>query len=160
MKQLILSDWLLRHLTQHAFPARMPNHKRVYEAIRRAITEQVLPSGSRLPSTRNLATDLNVSRNTILAAFDQLLDEGYVAAKIGSGTYVVYKQTEGFVKNLTVTAPLANISSHGLSVRGLAASESPESYSNSHEVQPFTPGEDDYSRFPIALWRRLSLIHI
>jgi GntR family transcriptional regulator / MocR family aminotransferase len=155
MKQLILSDWLLRHLTQHSFPTRMPNHRRVYEAIRRAITEQVLPSGSRLPSTRNLATDLNVSRNTILAAFDQLLDEGYVAAKTGSGTYVVYKQTDDFVKNLTEASPLTTTSANGLSKRGLAASESPDSHANSHEVQPFTPGEDDYSRFPIALWRRL-----
>jgi GntR family transcriptional regulator/MocR family aminotransferase len=167
MNQLILSDWLLRYLTQHAFPARMPNHRRVYEAIRRAITEQVLPSGSRLPSTRNLATDLNVSRNTILAAFDQLLDEGYVAAKTGSGTYVVYKQTDDFVKNLTVNAPLESTSTHGLSKRGLAASEHPDSHgnslansqANSHEVQPFTPGEDDYSRFPIALWRRLLSRH-
>ncbi len=159
MKQLILSEWLLRYLAQHAFPARMPNHRRVYEAIRRAITEQVLPSGSRLPSTRNLATDLSVSRNTILAAFDQLLDEGYVAAKTGSGTYVVYKQTDGFVKNLTVNTPLESTSTHELSKRGLAASDSPDIQSNSHtmshEVQPFTPGEDDYSRFPIALWRRL-----
>jgi GntR family transcriptional regulator / MocR family aminotransferase len=131
MKQLILSDWLLRHLTQHAFPTRMPNHRRVYEAIRRAITEQVLPSGSRLPSTRNLATDLSVSRNTILAAFDQLLDEGYVAAKTGSGTYVVYKQTDGFVKNLTVNMPLESTSTHELSKRGLAASDSPDIQSNS-----------------------------
>lgn len=155
MKQLILSEWLLRHLTQHAFPARMPNHRRVYEAIRRAITDHVLPSGSRLPSTRNLATDLHVSRNTILAAFDQLLDEGYVAAKTGSGTYVVYKQTEGFAKNQAVSTPLESNNDNGLSKRGLAASESPESLANSHEIQPFTPGEDDYSRFPIALWRRL-----
>lgn len=167
MKQVILSDWLLRYISQHAFPARMPNHRRVYEAIRRAITDQVLPSGSRLPSTRNLATDLNVSRNTILAAFDQLLDEGYVDAKTGSGTYVVYKQTEDFIKNPAVTAQVSSTSVHGLSKRGLAASESPtanenslassqtNSHAKSHEVQPFTPGEDDYSRFPIALWRRL-----
>ncbi len=165
MKQLVLSEWLLTQLTQHAFPARMPNHRRVYEAIRRAITEQVLPSGSRLPSSRNLASDLNVSRNTVLAAFDQLLDEGYVAAKTGSGTYVTYKQTEGFAKNLAITTPLASSSVLGLSKRGLAASEAPDSHLNSHplnshplishEVQPFTPGEDDYSRFPIALWRRL-----
>ena len=100
MKQLVLSEWLLTQLCEnkqnslHKFPSRMPNHRRVYETIRRAITEQVLPSGSRLPSTRSLAVDLSVSRNTILAAFDQLLDEGYVSARTGSGTYVCYKQTE------------------------------------------------------------------
>ena len=100
MKQLVLSEWLLTQLSinqkvgQHRFPSRMPNHRRVYETIRRAITEQVLPSGSRLPSTRSLAEDLSVSRNTVLAAFDQLLDEGYVTAKTGSGTFVCYKQSD------------------------------------------------------------------
>ncbi len=155
MKQAVLSEWLLTQLNHHKFPARMANHRRVYETIRRAITEQILPSGSRLPSTRSLATDLNVSRNTILAAFDQLLDEGYVAARTGSGTYVVYKQTEGFSKKVAVTTPLAGNNIVSLSKRGLAASDSPDNHRTSHEVQPFTPGDDDYSRFPIALWRRL-----
>jgi GntR family transcriptional regulator / MocR family aminotransferase len=162
MKQLVLSEWLLTQLSQGKFPTRMPNHRRVYETIRRAITEQVLPSGSRLPSTRSLATDLNVSRNTILAAFDQLLDEGYVAARTGSGTFVCYKQTELLFKqtesvaNSIRASNLQNTDENiGLSKRGLAASDSPDNHLISHEVQPFTPGEDDYSRFPIALWRRL-----
>ncbi len=155
MKQLVLSEWLLTQLSHNRFPARMPNHRRVYEAIRRAITEQVLPSGSRLPSTRSLAADLSVSRNTILAAFDQLLDEGYVEARTGSGTYVAYNQPDEFAKNLQETTPLNVDGTIGLSKRGMAASGLPGSLPNNHEVQPFTPGDDDYSRFPIALWRRL-----
>ena len=169
MKQLILSEWLLTQLNQHKFPARMANHRRVYETIRRAITEQVLSSGSRLPSTRSLATDLSVSRNTILAAFDQLLDEGYVAAKTGSGTFVCYKQTDALFKqvenqskNTNAIKSLESISKVALSKRGLAATYFPDKHLSSHpssypnyEVQPFTPGEDDYSRFPFALWRRL-----
>lgn len=155
MKQLVLSEWLLTQLNQQTFPLRMPNHRRVYEVIRRAITEQVLPSGSRLPSSRDLAGDLNVSRNTVLAAFDQLLDEGYVAAKTGSGTYVTYKQQDEFKKNPRAVSALTIDEKQGLSKRGLAASDTPDNHANSHEVQPFTPGEDDYSRFPIALWRRL-----
>ncbi len=155
MKQLVLSEWLLTQLSLGKFPTRMPNHRRVYEMIRRAITEQVLPSGSRLPSTRSLADDLNVSRNTILEAFDQLLDEGYVTARTGSGTYVSYKQTDSFNQQTEIFArainPLKTEGKITLSKRGLAASDPPDN----HEVQPFTPGEDDYSRFPIALWRRL-----
>ena len=172
MKQLVLSEWLLTQLSQQKFPTRMPNHRRVYEAIRRAITEHVLPSGARLPSTRELAADLNMSRNTILAAFDQLLDEGYVAAKTGSGTFVCYKQTdalfklndtslkqtdalfkqpENLSKNIGAINPLKSEAHTELSQRGLLASSS----LSNHEVQPFTPGEDDYSRFPITLWRRL-----
>ena len=158
MKQLILSEWLLTQLSHHKFPTRMANHRRVYETIRRAITEQVLPSGSRLPSTRSLATDLNLSRNTILAAFDQLLDEGYVAAKTGSGTYVCYKQTdalfklaESHAKSASTINPAKTDNERILSRRGQAACHAPEN----HEIQPFTPGDDDYSCFPIALWRRL-----
>jgi GntR family transcriptional regulator / MocR family aminotransferase len=159
MKERILSEWLLTQLNQHAFPARMPNHRKIYEAIRRAITEQILPSGSRLPSSRDLATDLQVSRNTILAAFDQLLDEGYVEAKTGSGTYISYKQTDAAFSKMdnvvaTPISPTVQNTNHiGLSKRGFAATHS--DHPHSHEVQPFTPGDDDYSRFPIALWRRL-----
>ena len=181
MKQAALSEWLLTQLSHGNFPSRMPMHRRVYEAIRRAITEHVLPSGARLPSTRSLSEDLSVSRNTILAAFEQLLDEGYVAAQIGSGTYVTYNQKETFnqknnsqesAKIIEVPKPtkivqtLNNaLNNTGLSARGLAATsalnaslqqQGTSKYSvGSHEVQPFTPGADDYSRFPIALWRRL-----
>ena len=96
MKQLELSEWLLTELSQGKFPARMPNHRRIYDAIRKAITSQVISAGTRLPSTRSLSKDLNVSRNTILAAFNQLLDEGYVASQTGSGTYVAFNQQDGF----------------------------------------------------------------
>ncbi|NOS97825.1 MAG: PLP-dependent aminotransferase family protein [Methylotenera sp.] len=162
MKQLNLSEWLLTQLNLGKFPARMPNHRRVYEAIRRAITEQVLPSGARLPSTRSLSEDLNVSRNTILAAFEQLLDEGYVAAQTGSGTYVNYNQPEDFgkanhqpINKSAGKTILENAANNVLSQRGLAAIHKLGDYQFGHEVQPFTPTEDDYSRFPLALWRRL-----
>jgi GntR family transcriptional regulator/MocR family aminotransferase len=167
MNQLNLAEWLLTQLTSGNFPALMPNHRRVYESIRRAITEQVLPSGARLPSTRSLAEDLNVSRNTILTAFEQLLDEGYVAAQTGSGTFVNYNQQEDFGKtkpsliNKANDKQLANPQvKHFLSKRGLSAINKLDSNAQSstlqhHEIQPFTPSEDDYSRFPLALWRRL-----
>ena len=183
MKQSELSEWLLTQLSENqalrnqalanqepsqtqrlsdklqlakprrtnSISTRMPNHRRVYEAIRRAITEQILPSGSRLPSTRSLGADLNLSRNTILAAFDQLLDEGYVAARTGSGTYVTYKQTDDFSNNIRAANTINFDHNMALSKRGLAAADA----ISAHEVQPFSPGEDDYSRFPIALWRRL-----
>lgn len=156
MKQLVLSEWLLTQLNQSNFPSRMPAHRRIYEVIRRAITDHVLTSGTRLPSTRSLAQDLAVSRNTILAAFEQLLDEGYVAAQTGSGTYVAYKQRDGFTK-VAITEefiePINAEDNIGLSRRGMAAAGSPSR--QSHEVQPFTPGEDDHSMFPTMLWRRL-----
>lgn len=156
MKQLVLSEWLLTQLNQVKYPARMPNHRRIYDAIRRAITTHVIAAGTRLPSTRSLAEDLNVSRNTVLSAFNQLLDEGYVASQTGSGTYVAYNQQEGFKQTTADTQedPSTELeASNGLSKRGAAAAGFPKR--QSHEVQPFTPGEDDYSCFPTMLWRRL-----
>jgi GntR family transcriptional regulator/MocR family aminotransferase len=187
MKQLVLSEWLLTQLNHSDFPLRMPNHRRIYEVIRRAITSQILPAGERLPSTRSLAEDLTVSRNTILAAFEQLLDEGYVASQTGSGTYVTYNQHDGFSKNTSnnniakeqstedsIEFNAENIfltleDSIGLSKRGLAAcglikdhlssakisTTKASNTKTNNEVQPFTPGEDDYAGFPYALWRRL-----
>lgn len=63
-------------------------NQRVFRGLRRAILDGRLASGARLPSTRNLAIDLGVSRNVVLAAFEQLTAEGYVRGRTGSGTFV------------------------------------------------------------------------
>ncbi len=65
-----------------------PIYRRLYLRIREAIEDGVLVPGTRLPSTRTLASDLKVSRNTIAAAFDQLHADGYLRQRVGDGTYV------------------------------------------------------------------------
>ena len=60
----------------------------VYAAIRCAILDGVLVPGTRLPSSRALANDLRVSRTTTILAYEQLLAEGYLSARHGSGTFV------------------------------------------------------------------------
>lgn len=63
-------------------------HKQVADQIREGILDQRLTAGARLPSTRSLAVQLEVSRNVVLAAFDELFAEGYIEGRHGSGTYV------------------------------------------------------------------------
>jgi GntR family transcriptional regulator/MocR family aminotransferase len=63
-------------------------HRQVYEEMRKAILTGRLKAGTRLPSTRELAGEIGVSRNTILTAFDQLYAEGYTESRRGSGTFV------------------------------------------------------------------------
>ena len=63
-------------------------HDQLIEHLRRAILGRQLPAGARLPATRVLAADLGISRNVIVAAFDELISEGYLEARVGSGTYV------------------------------------------------------------------------
>src|SRR4051794_16371367 len=60
----------------------------VQEGLRRAIRSGMLRSGERLPSTRQLADQLGVSRGLVVAAYEQLLAEGYVVSAVGSGTRV------------------------------------------------------------------------
>lgn len=65
-----------------------PLYGQLYRSLRSAILSGALPSGSRLPSTRELCADLKVSRNTVLEAYGQLLAEGYLESHLGSGTFV------------------------------------------------------------------------
>jgi GntR family transcriptional regulator/MocR family aminotransferase len=65
-----------------------PLYRRLYQRLRTAIEDGVLPAGTRLPSTRTLARDLKLSRNTIAAAFDQLHADGFLRQRVGDGTYV------------------------------------------------------------------------
>src|SRR5215204_2805819 len=62
--------------------------RQIYRALRDGILAGRLTGGLRLPSTRALAADLGVSRNTVVTAFDQLLAEGYVESRVGRGTRV------------------------------------------------------------------------
>lgn len=64
-----------------------PLYRHLYEVLRGLILRGQLPPGDRLPATRSLAADLDVSRNTVKLAFEQLLCEGYVEGRVGSGTY-------------------------------------------------------------------------
>ena len=63
-------------------------HRQIYDGLRRAILGGMLRAGQRVPSTRALAAELEVSRLPVLSAYEQLLHEGYLEGRTGSGTYV------------------------------------------------------------------------
>ena len=63
-------------------------YRQIYEGYRKAILDGRLRSGQRLPSTRAIARELGISRLPVLTAFEQLLHEGYVESRHGSGTFV------------------------------------------------------------------------
>src|SRR3954465_12698097 len=65
-----------------------PIHRQGGEGLRRGILEGRLRPGQRIPSTRALAADLGVSRLPVLSAYEQLLHEGYLVGRTGSGTFV------------------------------------------------------------------------
>src|ERR1700723_672635 len=65
-----------------------PMYQQLYEWFRRAILEGQLRPGQRVPSTRNLAAELKVSRIPISSAYEQLQAEGYFETFVGAGTCV------------------------------------------------------------------------
>src|SRR5688572_4114713 len=65
-----------------------PLFGQIYRALKEEILTGRLAPGARLPSTRRLASDLGVSRNTTAPIYDQLFAEGYLVTRTGSGTYV------------------------------------------------------------------------
>jgi GntR family transcriptional regulator/MocR family aminotransferase len=66
----------------------IPLNRQVYQQLREKILQGHLHAGEKLASTRELSAELKVSRNVILEAYDQLLAEGFLIARRGSGTFV------------------------------------------------------------------------
>src|SRR5262245_65297435 len=64
-----------------------PLYQQLYNHMRAAILRGELGGGTKLPSTRALADELSVSRNTVLNAYGQLIAEGYLETAEGSGTF-------------------------------------------------------------------------
>jgi len=65
-----------------------PLYVQLYADLRAAILDRTLSSGARLPSSRALAETLGLARNTVHGAYDQLIAEGYLETRHGSGTFV------------------------------------------------------------------------
>jgi len=65
-----------------------PRYAQLTRALKQAILTGRCAPATRLPATRTLARDLDLSRNTVLAAYEQLAAEGFIEGRVGSGCYV------------------------------------------------------------------------
>jgi GntR family transcriptional regulator/MocR family aminotransferase len=68
--------------------AEKPLHQQVYDSYREAILRGDLQSGQKIPSSRELASEIGVSRFPVLHAYGQLMAEGYFESHVGSGTFI------------------------------------------------------------------------
>lgn len=120
----------------------------IYRHLRAAILDGRLRPGSALPPTRELAARLDVSRGTVTTAYERLLSEGFVAGRVGAGTFVC----EGAAR--TPEAARAPSSSR-LRPRPVwdAIPAAPESAAPL--AYDFRVGLPDARLFPYAAWRRL-----
>lgn len=126
-----------------------PIFRRVYDELRSAILDKRLVSGERLPSTRTLAAQLKISRNTVLSAYEQLLAEGYIYGKAGSGNYVANISTQPPVREKKTRKSV-------VSKRGKLLAETVVSAPSNRSAKfSFRPGTPALEIFPFSFWGKL-----
>ena len=133
-----------------------PLHRQLYDVLRAAILRGQFRPGARLPSTRILAADLGLSRTTVLTAMEQLLAEGYVEGKVGSGTYVAHVLPDAILQaSATAATQPAPVSvGRGLSRRGqLLAATAVSASPDVGAAGAFRPGVPALDLFPWKTWR-------
>ncbi|WP_245947826.1 PLP-dependent aminotransferase family protein [Billgrantia montanilacus] len=135
-----------------------PLTTRLYHALREWIQMGRLGSGQRLPSSRQLAGELGLGRNTVLAAFDQLLAEGFLVTRHGSGTFVADLPFQHETTADTASSPSAVDGDMYLSARGTALLAYCPTQQGRHPA--FVPGVPALDRFPRAQWQRLMRRHL
>jgi GntR family transcriptional regulator/MocR family aminotransferase len=132
--------------------------RQLYDGLREAILAGRLVPGARLPASRCLALELGVSRNTVLNAYDQLLAEGYVEGRIGSGTYVARTLPEELlqVRGTASGPPRPTADRRRLSRRGEVLAATPAAgVRGSGAPRAFRPGVPGLDAFPFGVWGRL-----
>jgi GntR family transcriptional regulator/MocR family aminotransferase len=67
---------------------RTPLARQIYMQVRSAVLSGALRPGSRVPSSRAMASKLGVARASVVSAYEHLLAEGYVESRQGSGTFI------------------------------------------------------------------------
>ncbi|TWB44182.1 MocR-like pyridoxine biosynthesis transcription factor PdxR [Nitrospirillum pindoramense] len=117
--------------------------QRLFERLRHAIATGIVAPGERLPSTRTLARDMGLSRNTAVAAIERLTAEGYLESRVGSGTFVV--------ENLPPDYAPAESRAPAPRPQGPTATEA----ALPSPTLPFRPGIAAGDQLDIEAWRRV-----
>lgn len=135
--------------------SQIPLYRQIYDGLRRDILEGVLEVGQRLTASRVMATELGVSRNTVLEAVEQLVAEGYLASRVGSGTYVARNLPEELCQATSRPGDpeprqVPDVSARGAAFRRWAGS------AQARRDRPFQLGRPAVDRFPWSIWSRLT----
>jgi GntR family transcriptional regulator/MocR family aminotransferase len=125
----------------------------LHRQLRSAIVGGRLQPGLRLPATRELAGALGVSRNTVVAAYDLLLSEGYVSARGRGGTIVADFLSAPSRRERSRSQPGRDVR---LSLAWRAAAPSAPAGAEVGRRFDFSIGVPDWESFPHQVWRRLA----
>ncbi len=182
MDTVILSDWLSSRLDKNSAE---PVYRQLLSLMQQAVLTGQLAPGTKLPSSRTLAGELGIARNTVLHVYDQLSAEGYVLSSTGSGTYVADTRPDkaALAPGLACTTRAVAV---GSALTAVPSGTASTSGSTSASVDPapqqsyprggmsmrgqrlideagvsakqwgaFMPGVPDVAEFPARTWSRL-----
>jgi GntR family transcriptional regulator/MocR family aminotransferase len=133
-------------------------YRQLYDQLREAILSGRLAPGTRLPSTRELADELDIARNTVMNAFDQLYAESYLERRVGDGTYVSRQLPDDLLraKSERFVWKVAKRNDPSISRWGAVAASisiGPGEYTG--KPRPFRTSTPALDAFPYKLWGRL-----
>jgi GntR family transcriptional regulator/MocR family aminotransferase len=156
MRTSVLSDWLAQRLDRGNG---QPIYRQLHRLLQQAILSRELPAGSKVPSSRLLAQELGIGRNTVTQVYEQLVLEGYVSSATGRGTFVADSAPDEIVgapdaaASGAGSAPSPLPSTRVLSTRGarLVAGAGV----SKRQWGAFMPGVPDVTKFPARVWSRL-----
>ncbi|HKD82630.1 MAG TPA: PLP-dependent aminotransferase family protein [Candidatus Angelobacter sp.] len=134
--------------------AAKPLYQQIYEAYRSRIVSGELRAGELVPSTRELARELRISRLPVVNAYSQLLAEGHFESRVGSGTFIAttlprYSRSHLWRRGRPGGAP------RPVSARAHALPKF-QRPNWVEQLGPFQVGQPDLRTFPVDIWSRLS----
>ncbi len=135
---------------RYADDASLPQYRRLYLGLREAIMSGTFSAGERLPSSRTLSRHLGMSRSTVVESLDQLVAEGYVFGRQGSGMFVAdlpsspHRLPERLARGRTTRVRDE--------IETLSASVSV----SAPPLRPFRMNVPDIRLFPLNSWMKIS----
>ncbi|MFC5864413.1 PLP-dependent aminotransferase family protein [Acidicapsa dinghuensis] len=124
----------------------------LYGELRSAILEGRLAPGTRLPASRDFASQYGLSRGTVVSVFERLQAEGYVTSRVGVGTLVNRVSVVRPARQMSVTPP-------AYVRRAIATHKLPRPLVDlpfTRGVRPFRIGAPDTKAFPAKVWGRIA----
>jgi GntR family transcriptional regulator / MocR family aminotransferase len=140
----------------------LPLHRQIYDEWRAGILTGRFRGGERVPSTRELASVLDVARSTVMAAYDQLIAEGYLESAHGSGTYVCRQLPDDLLRARRVPV-LRTVPEPAIRLAADAAEPADPLFCAPDARAGwlmFARWRPDLASFPFPLWRRLLNQHL
>ncbi|WP_110657310.1 PLP-dependent aminotransferase family protein [Salinicola halimionae] len=148
--------WIIEALEMRlASPSTLTLTQRLYQSLRDWIQDGALGTGSALPSSRHLARELGLGRNTVLGAIDRLTAEGFVEARPGAGVFVAEWRAGAMTEALPESDAAATTPE--LSTRGQRILDFSGVLTDRHTA--FAPGVPALDQFPRERWQRLLRRH-